>query len=259
MNCTEVIALLDPLIDGELSKKDQNNLDIHLGNCPDCMTELGEMQALKNSIKEADIFAAPDSLKTAIKNSIYNKDIKPKPYWTKVKYLLNPITTHAGIALFSGLMVLFFTNQSFQSNTLHSDIFEAHMRSLASENIVTVASSDQHTVKPWFAGKVPYSPSVPDLRGEGFILLGGRVDRLKGEDIAVLTYQRRKHKINVFISPIGKTEETHLEPWSKNGYNIVFWRDNTFAYTAISDISEQELELFFNRMNSILKRHPPIF
>ena len=125
------------------------------------------------------------------------------------------------------------------------------MNSLTGNNLIAVTSSDQHTVKPWFAGKVKFSPPVPDLKDRGYVLLGGRVDQLHNKSVAVLIYLRDKHKINVFISPISSNKETENRQWSHNGYNVVFWRDETFTYSVISDLSPQGLELFAKIMVTV--------
>jgi anti-sigma factor RsiW len=119
--------------------------------------------------------------------------------------------------------------------------------------LVAVTSSDQHTVKPWFAGKVKFSPYVPDLKDNGFILLGGRVDDLQGKKVAVLIYLRNKHKINVFISPKITKNTAHSRQWHSKGYNVVYWSDEVFSYSAISDLSMQGLKLFSGALTTATK------
>ena len=114
-------------------------------------------------------------------------------------------------------------------------------------------SNNQHTVKPWFAGKVKFSPYVPDLKDSGFILLGGRVDHLQDKKTEVLIYLRNKHKINVFISP-NTTKDTARGQWHTNGYNTAYWSDDTFSYSAISDLSIRGLERFSEAFSTETKK-----
>jgi len=270
MKCSEVIALLDPLIDGELTGQDQTNLTAHINQCTSCKSELADMRRLQNDLKAATIFSAPDSLRVNILREIKEERIHEgslespsfwSMHWTSFKTLFNSVTapavTHLGAALLGAFIIFLTMNLSLETSspdTLRAELFDAHMNSLIDNNLIAVTSSDQHTVKPWFAGKVKYSPHVPDLKGSGFVLLGGRVDQLHNKTIAVLIYLRDKHKINVFISPITSNKEIENRQWSHNGYHVVSWHDETFTYSAISDLSAQGLALFAKAMATAIKK-----
>lgn len=248
MKCNEVIALLDPLIDGELAGKDEKNLTAHIAKCSSCKAELADMRKLQNDLKKAAIFSAPDSLRVNIQQKINEESLMTHSFWSNIKSLFtsiaNPVFTHAGAALFGALLVFFIIQQPFRTNSLHSEIFNAHINSLVDNNLIAVKSNDQHTVKPWFAGKIKFSPYVPDLEEHGFVLLGGRVDYLQDKKVAVLIYLRDKHKINVFISPNTTKNNAQNGQWHSNGYNIVYWSGEIFSYSAISDLSTHGLENF---------------
>ena len=257
MKCNEIIALLDPLIDGELTENDEVNLTAHIAECSSCRTELAAMRKLQNDLKKATTFLAPDSLRVNIQKKIYEDSLMTHSLWSKIKPLFTsmtkPVFTHTGAALFGALLVFLIIQQPFKANTLRSEIFNAHINSLLGNNLIVVKSNNQHTVKPWFAGKVKFSPYVPDLKNSGFILLGGRVDHLQDKKTAVLIYLRNKHKINVFISP-NTTKDTPRGQWHTNGYNIAYWSDDTFSYSAISDLSTHGLESFSDAFSTETKK-----
>ena len=132
------------------------------------------------------------------------------------------------------------------TSTTERVVLAAHLRSLSDGHLADVISTDQHTVKPWFAGKLDFSPPVPRFEWAGFPLLGGRVDHIEGRPAAVLVYGKDKHIINVFIYPDrGSDVRVRLE--SVKGYQTLVWRANQMAFWAVSDLNEQDLELFYTR------------
>lgn len=261
MECNEVIALLDSLIDGELTGNDKENLTAHITKCPSCKSELADMYKLQNDFKGVTSLSAPDSLRVNILHKINEETLESGSFWSSTKDkiksmftpIANPVFTHAGAALFGAFLVFVVIQQPFKTNTLESEIVNAHINSLVSNNLITVKSNDQHTVKPWFAGKVSFSPYVPDLKDSGFILLGGRVDKLQSKKVAVLIYLRNKHKINVFISPEITKNTAHSSQWRSKGYNAVYWHDGVFSYSAISDLSMEGLKLFSGALTKATK------
>jgi anti-sigma factor RsiW len=262
MECNEVIALLDPLIDGELTGNDETNLTAHIAKCPSCKAELADMRKLQNDLKGVTTCSAPDSLRVNIQQKINEENLESRSFWSitksKIKSLFtpiaNPVFTHAGAALFGAFLVFIIIQQPFTANSLRSEILNAHINSLVGNNLIAVKSNDQHTVKPWFAGKVKFSPYVPDLKDSGFFLLGGRVDYLQSKKVAVLIYLRNKHKINVFISPKITKNSVHSGQWYSKGYNTVYWNDEVFSYSAISDLSMQGLKLFSEALTTATKK-----
>src|SRR5437764_7018860 len=119
------------------------------------------------------------------------------------------------------------------------ELVDAHIRSLMTSHLVDVPSSDRHTVKPWFQGKLNFSPDVPDLAAEGFVLSGGRLDALDGAPAAAIVYRRREHVINVFVSPAaGRDREPRAA--ASQGYNLVYWTKGGMSYRAISDLNVAE-------------------
>jgi anti-sigma factor RsiW len=117
-------------------------------------------------------------------------------------------------------------------------------------HMTDVSSSDKHTVKPWFNGKLDFSPSVTDLTDQGFPLVGGRLDYLANRPVAALVYQRRGHFINLFIWPIAPAPDTDQKTSPRQGYHLVHWTKSEMTYWAVSDLNQRELEEFVQRIRS---------
>ena len=122
-----------------------------------------------------------------------------------------------------------------------ASVLSAHLRSLAPNHLTDVASSDRHTVKPWFAGKLDFSPPVADPKDAGFPLVGGRVDYVGGRPAAALVYTRRNHVINVFVQPIPAGESPRSGTTERQGFHIVQWASEGMWFCAVSDLNAQEL------------------
>jgi anti-sigma factor RsiW len=132
---------------------------------------------------------------------------------------------------------------SSERNVLVADLVDTHVRSLMADHLTDVQSSDHHTVKPWFAGKVPFAPSVPELQPQGFPLVGGRVEFVAGRTAAALVYARGLHTINLFIWPATPSDERHRTA-THGGYSLVHWTAHGLSYWAVSDAAPAELDAF---------------
>ena len=145
-----------------------------------------------------------------------------------------------GVAL--ALAVVWVAPRMAPQNSLTAEIVADHVHALKSGPLIEVASSDRHTVKPWFQGKLDFAPPVIDLETEGFPLLGGRVERVAGAPVAVLVYGRRKHILNVFVWPAEREQPSHR--MQRNGFNVVQWSDGAMQIWVVSDLEAGEIERF---------------
>jgi len=121
------------------------------------------------------------------------------------------------------------------------EVLTSHLRSLMPGHLMDVVSTDQHTVKPWFNGRVDFSPPVSDFAADGFSLVGGRLDYLDGRAVAALVYGRRKHIVNVFVWPASDGSESAVLSTAHDGYNLMHWRRGGMTYWIVSDLNAQEM------------------
>jgi anti-sigma factor RsiW len=151
----------------------------------------------------------------------------------------------AAVALgWSGERISYASRDSSSSQkVLVSALVDTHVRSLMADHLTDVPSSDHHTVKPWFAGKVPFAPNVPELQTEGFALIGGRAEFVAGHTAAALVYGRGPHKINLFIWP-ASAGDVGAPTAAYNGYSLAHWSDRGLTYWAVTDAAAAELDAF---------------
>jgi anti-sigma factor RsiW len=153
-----------------------------------------------------------------------------------------PASSFAMGALLATLALQWLPLQN-SGDSLQQQLVEGHVRSLMAAHLTDVASSDQHTVKPWFIGKLDYAPPVADLAANGYPLAGGRLDSLQGRAVAALVYKRNAHTINLFVRPAaGTPQDSSLS--TRRGYNLVRWRGQDMEYLAVSDLNAEELKGF---------------
>ncbi len=242
MNCDETLVLLDPLVDGELSDPEQRAVRLHLDGCPSCRREVDEINQLRQTLQGAPRHAVPDSLPTEIRNRLAEAD-GSTPHPARGRWI-TPVVSHAAAVLIGAVLVYGVVRPPGAPETPTREIVAAHVRALMDDRLIQVRSSNTHTVAPWFAGKIDYAPTVIDLSAEGFPLVGGRVDYIRQRKVAARVYQRRKHRINLFILVNnGERPATFVER-SEKGYHVVGWGDASFTYWAISDLNSKELKAF---------------
>lgn len=192
-------------------------------------------------------YPAPEVLRARIHSALADADASPAP--THVAPPGRPGGVHRWRLIAAAVLVAAVSSgvtyevgrRAGQRAHVENEILASHLRSLIPGHLVDVASTDQHNVKPWFAGRVPLSPPVPRLDSAGFRLVGGRIDYISGHTTAVVVYAIRQHTINVFsqVDAVGGDEQRQLQ-----GYNVIAWRDGGVEYWAVSDLNAAELAAF---------------
>ncbi|HUA37884.1 MAG TPA: anti-sigma factor [Candidatus Sulfopaludibacter sp.] len=242
MNCQEATLLIDSYADGELDAAGILELEKHLHDCPACALTFRNVQNLKKSLKQDSLFfTAPAELRQKLKAELRSQTESNRPFWTWNWF--TAATTGVAVICLALLLPLALTRPSPQQQ-LAQEIVSSHIRSLMANHEMDVASSDQHTVKPWFDGKLDFSPPVKDLAAQGFPLIGGRLDYLDQRAVAALVFHRAKHVINVFIWPTTERDSKPAARASINGYHLIHWSQGGMTFWAVSDLNEKELMEF---------------
>lgn len=237
MNCEEAKKLLDAFLDHELDLSKHLELENHLKECPRCKVLADHRAKAKTLLREnLKRHPAPSRLREKIL-----ADLREETPQKKIVSAPLPFPRWlwgAGIASAAALLmagVFFWSGQS--ESPLLAEAIADHSRSLLANHLMDVASTDQHTVRPWFTGKIDYSPPVVDLTATGFPLIGGRLDMLDGQPVAAIVYQRRKHYINLFIWPATMRNIGNVTAF-KNGYHVRGWEKSGLNYLAVSEIGD---------------------
>jgi anti-sigma factor RsiW len=246
MTCDETKPLLDAHLDGELDPARRIAIDSHLKTCAGCREDFERIKSLSNEIRGSNSrYEAPahlrDNIRFALRGAEYLERRPRRAQW-------NAWTAAAAIVAVAALgSAPFLVSARNQRQALAAEIVSAHERALAGREL-DVVSTDRHTVKPWFNGKLAFSPPVVDLSTEGFPLQGGRLDYIGTRPLAVLVYARRLHRIDVFVWPA----ESEMPParFDRNGFHEISWTKNNFAFTCVSDLDPVELNAFVNLLKS---------
>jgi anti-sigma factor RsiW len=246
MTHEEIRELIHPYADGELDVVNAREVEKHLTGCDDCRRLEHRVRVLRDALRRsAPAYRAPARLRRNVRRAVRKEAGAGREFFS-------PWLTLASGAVFAVVVLTFAFYQTTRSsrNSLADELVADHVRSLLATHLVDVVSSDQHTVKPWFEGKVDFAPEVRDLASDGFPLLGGRLDYLDGRTVVALVYRRNKHPINVFVEPASTSGEEKPSTSSHRGYNLVHWRQRGLNYWAVSDLNATELEQFVAHFNS---------
>lgn len=247
MDCERALALLPAYLDGELDLVTALELEAHLGTCDACAREYAAQRDLQGLLagQRAELVAAPppaleQRLRARLRQSAGLRPA-PQPFfrpWGAAAAVL------LVVALFAlGVFLLSRGAYPGQESVVAQEVEVAHVRSLLPGHLTDVVSSDQHTVKPWFDGKLDFSPPVLDLSAQGFPLAGGRLEYIDGHPAAALVYLRNKHVINLLVWP-STASPGPLQLSSVNGYHLFQWRQGAMEFWAASDLETAELRAF---------------
>jgi anti-sigma factor RsiW len=248
MTCDEAEILLHALIDGELDAGHAREVENHIKDCPRCAAELAAYREMSKAVASADLrFAAPPSLRRRIEASL------PQTKAPSRRAVLRGFAMGSAVSAIAatGLVAVILRNDDAQR--IEAEVVSAHLRSLQAGHLTDVLSTDQHTVKPWFNGKLDVSPPVVDLTAQGFTLIGGRLDYVDARAIAAIVYRRRAHVINLFVAQTASTERQPARSETIQGFNIRHWSDGGLNYWAVSDLAKDELAEFGERFESAMR------
>jgi anti-sigma factor RsiW len=246
MNCNDIRPLLEAYSDGELDLVRQLELEAHLRACPACELQAKGIDARRDALRVSiPRFAAPTQLREKIRARLRaeapaaapasRRTPIPWPLWN-----LGGLAASLALALTVGYA---WGNARARVNSLLDEAISDHVRSLQAGHLMDVASTDQHTVKPWFIGKLDFSPPVVDLADAGYPLAGGRLERIDGRPAAALVFRRRLHSINLFVWPAANGSVA-ARRGRENGYNAESWSQGGLNFLAVSEIPATELEQF---------------
>jgi anti-sigma factor RsiW len=240
MEQSELHSLLHPYFDGELDFSESIIFEKHLTNCSDCSQALEDQKKLRTVLEQSSLrYIAPKSLKRTVQTSL-KRNAASRKVTIQWNWKIYGIAASIAIAFFVFWMFI-PKNPSKLQTEVTNEIVSSHIRSLMASHLFDVASSDQHTVKPWFAGKLDFSPTVKDFSGQGFQLIGGRLDYIGGRSVAALVYQHQKHIINVFEwnNESGHHENRILR--NSQGFNLIADQSGEIKFWLISDLNAEEL------------------
>jgi len=251
MNCAQVRELLNGYVDGELPPAQAIEVADHLASCEECSGIYERLLATVRTLRDGLAkYRAPDLLRARVRAAL-REEQRPTVGTTKPKArrdVRTPWRTLAAAAILvvaSSGITLVATRGHVSAESLATDeVLTSHIRSLMPAHLTDVASNDQHNVKPWFNGRLDFSPSVPRLEDAGFPLLGGRLDYVHGRPVAAVVYGRRQHVINVFTWPAEASGDASQTLTTSHGYNMLHWRSNGAEHWVVSDLNAAELQQF---------------
>ena len=241
MTCELVDPELDAYVDSELDAQAASVVRQHLDGCPACRRRVVERQALGRLVRAAEYYPAPDRLRARVAG---------RSQRTALGRRIVPLAAAAALVLSVAGAVSLVRSATTRAGAAVDEVVNSHVRSLMADHLFDVQSSDQHTVKPWFLGKIDVAPPVADLSPIGFPLVGGRLDYLGGRSVAALVYQRQKHTINVFISPDASPGRGAIDAYSVRGFHVRRWTRDGMSFWAVSDLNDAELNAFVRALGA---------
>ena len=240
MNCTEPRPLVHAHLDHELDLEKSLEMESHLRECSTCSLAYEQGRRLRAALNDGELrFSAPAHLRERV-DALARRQARPRssPAWWRG-------AAFAASAALAALAVFAIVPRGASTgDSIVDEIVSSHVRSLMADHLTDVPSSDRHTVKPWFDGKLDFAPAVADLADHGFPLVGGRLDYARNRPTAALVYARQKHFINLFVWPAAQQKDGNPGQWSRHGFNVVHWNGHEMSYWAVSDLNTAELEEF---------------
>ena len=243
MSCDLAKTTIHGYFDGELDAVRSAEFERHLETCVECQYELQKTESLSTAIRQSDLYerASPD-LRVKLRKQLGSESgLAPAAESRSRRWFFFPAFASlaaAAVALIVAFLVIQPRNHSSQ---VAAELMDAHVRSLQPGHLTDVLSTDQHTVKPWFDGKLDFIPPVADYTEQGFPLVGGRLDVVDGHNVAAVVYSRRRHVVNLFVWPSQASKTSYQDSGSRQGYNWILWRSGDMSLCLISDAGTSDL------------------
>ncbi len=244
MSGEHIGEFLDAYLDQELNVIAAAQFDRHLVECDACRATYDRYRATRDSLRgQMHYFRAPKQFEEKLRGQLFPsrlpERVQTSRRWTPVWAIAAGTVL---VLLFTALLLQLIRRPS-SSDILADQVVSSHIRSLLANHLSDVVSTDQHTVKPWFSGRLDFAPVVKDLSAEGFPLQGGRLDYLDDRTVAALVYKRRQHSINLFLWP-STASDSAFQTSTIKGYNLVHWRRSHMEFWAVSDVNAADLNQF---------------
>jgi anti-sigma factor RsiW len=254
MNCSELQECIDPFLDNEVDLTTAQKIQRHLDECAGCEGCFASRLALRHCLQTPQLRLVPMADLRARIHAQLQKEIYPPsthcnwlPRFQFPNWMLPTLAGAAAVLIFwfgSAPFLSQLRSSSRANGALIEQLVSNHRRSLAADHLFDVASSDQHTVKPWFAGKLNFSPPVFDFSDQAFKLIGGRLDYLGNEEVAAVIYQHQNHYINLFVWPGNQSSPLPDTIFQREGLNLYGWEANGLTFWAVTDASPETLKTF---------------
>ena len=253
--CDDKLLLINALVDGELDAANAIAVEQHVKTCPGCAAALADAQSVRRTLAAPGVaYTAPEAFKRRLRIAL---DAEAKaPTRRRPSAGWRPWSLGVGAAGAAAICAALVIGAQGSQMVLADELVSDHVRSLMADHLVDVPTSDRHTVKPWFDGKVSFAPTVIDFADKGYPLAGGRLDYVKGQRAAAIVYRRRLHVINVFVWPATAADRLAADG-AHDGYNLAHWTAGGLNYWAVSDIDAGDLRAFRDLYVAGLKASGP--
>ena len=252
MTCDEARILLHALLDNELDAGHAREVEAHIAGCPACAAEFAAQRDMQRALADADLrYTAPASLRARIEASLPQP--QPQRQQPSRRSVLRGFAMGSAVSALAASGVVALVLRQDDQQRILSEVVSAHLRSLQAGHLIDVVSTDQHTVKPWFNGKLDVAPPVIDLTAQGFTLVGGRLDYIDARAIGAVVYKRRQHVVNLFVSQTSNAEYRAPRTETMQGFNCRRWGNRGLNFWAVSDLGADELAEFVEKFEAAMK------
>lgn len=242
MNCKELEPLLSPYLDGELDATQRRSVDEHLKDCPACRQQLADYQSLSSMLEQPGLrYAASDTLKQRIRNKLKEADAQERrpawPRWAAAAAIAVLVVSvgwhylpHPG------------AGSEEEDDAMVDAAVDQQEHAAEAQHLTDIASADPAALSTWYQGKLPFQPKVPNLRPQGYELVGGRLDTVHGQPAAALTYKHDAELVTVFVCAAQKAEDLDLDTDEDDGYHIVYWTQGPLSFWVVSKLDPAALK-----------------